>query len=84
MTTTTHHSAAPPKTTSGDTGTAEVPTNGYYCEGKPGDNLGLIIRAYLDQGVKLSAAQIKKANPKMNPDALIPGQKIFIPDPNAK
>ena len=51
---------------------------------KEGDNLGLIIKAYRDQGVKVTASQIKKANPKMNPDVLIPGKKIFIPDASAK
>jgi hypothetical protein len=61
-----------------------VPQKGYEYEVKPGDNLGLILRAYRDKGVKVSLAQLKAANPKMNPDVLIPGRKIFIPDANAK
>lgn len=73
-----------PKPPSDDAGTAAVPAKGYEYEVKPGDNLGLIIRAYRDQGVKVTKAQIIKANPKMNPDVLIPGKKIFIPDASAK
>lgn len=57
---------------------------GYEYEVKQGDNLGLIIKAYHDQGVKVTKRQIIAANPKMNPDVLIPGKKIFIPDANAK
>jgi LysM repeat protein len=34
--------------------------------------------------VKVTTAQIIAANPKMNPNVLIPGKKIFIPDPAAK
>ena len=58
--------------------------NGYEYEVKPGDTLGLIIKAYRDKGVKVTLAQIKAANPKMNPEVLIPGHKIFIPDTSAK
>ena len=72
-----------PKATE-DPGTSAGPTKGYEYEVKPGDNLGLIIKAYRDQGVKVTKSQIIKANPKMNPDVLIPGRKIFIPDPTAK
>jgi LysM repeat protein len=51
---------------------------------KEGDTLSLIAKAYRDAGVKVTRAQIKAANPKVNFDVLIPGRKIFIPDPNAK
>lgn len=64
-----------------DTGT---PQTGYYYPIKPGDTLGLIVKAYREQGVKVTKSQIIKANPKMNPNVLIPGKKIFIPDPSAK
>jgi len=67
-----------------DTPPADVPQKGYYYEVKQGDNLGLIIKAYREQGVKVTKSQIIKANPKMNPDVLIPGKKIFIPDASAK
>jgi LysM repeat protein len=78
----THRNSNPTRTT---TETSETPpSKGYEYEVKPGDNLGLIIKAYRDQGIKVTKTQIIKANPKINPDVLIPGKKIFIPDPSAK
>ena len=74
---------ATPKT-SDDTTTPATPQNGYYYVVKPGDTLPAIAKAYRDQGVKVTTTQIKAANPKMNPDMLIVGKKIFIPDANAK
>jgi hypothetical protein len=70
----------PPSTST----TPQTPQKGYEYEVKQGDTLAVIIKAYRDQGVKVSLRQIKAANPNMNPDVLIPGKKIFIPDPNAK
>ncbi|HZL79733.1 MAG TPA: LysM peptidoglycan-binding domain-containing protein [Candidatus Limnocylindrales bacterium] len=68
-----------------DTATAPAtPQKGYDYEVKPGDSLGLIAKAYRAQGVKVTTTQIIAANPKMNPNVLIPGKKIFIPDPAAK
>jgi septation ring formation regulator EzrA len=67
-----------------DTGTAAVPSKGYEYLIKQGDTLGQIIKAYRDQGVKVTKSQIVAANPKLNPEVLIPGKKIFIPDPTAK
>jgi len=67
--------------------TADVPATpekGYEYEVKEGDTLGLIVKAYRAQGVKVTKTQIIAANPKINPDVLIPGKKIFIPDANAK
>lgn len=66
------------------TDTPAVPTKGYEYVVQPGDTLGLIVKAYRDKGVKVTKTQIKAANPKMNPDVLIPGRKIFIPDASAK
>ncbi len=60
------------------------PQKGYYYTVRPGDSLGAIVKAYRDQGVKVTKAQIIAANPKMNPEVLIADKKIFIPDPNAK
>jgi len=64
--------------------TPAVPTKGYEYEIKAGDTLHLIAKAYRDQGVKVTTAEIIAANPKMNPNVLIPGKKIFIPDASAK
>jgi LysM repeat protein len=70
--------------TSDDTATPATPQNGYYYVVKPGDTLPAIAKAYRDQGVKVTTTQIKAANPKMNPDMLIVGKKVFIPDASAK
>lgn len=82
--TTIHHSSHTSSTTTQETPAPATPQKGYEYEIKQGDTLGLIVKAYRDQGVKVSSRQIKAANPDMNPDVLIPGKKIFIPDPNAK
>ncbi len=57
---------------------------GYDYEIHSGDTLSSIAKAYRDQGVKVTTTQIIAANPGLNPNALIAGKKIFIPDPNAK
>ncbi len=67
-----------------DPGTPAVPLTGHDYVVKEGDTLGLIVKAYRDGGVKVTKAQVIAANPKMNPNVLIPGRKIFIPDANAK
>jgi len=69
----------------GDTATAPaVPQKGYDYTIAPGDTLSAIAKAYRAQGVKVTTAQIIAANPKINPNSLIAGKKIFIPDANAK
>lgn len=80
--TTPHHSSSTPSTE--ESTTPATPQKGYEYVVKQGDTLGLIVKAYRDQGVKVTTRRIKEANPNMNPDVLIPGEKIFIPDPNAK
>ena len=75
--------ATTPKNTD-DTTTPDVPQKGYYHTVEAGESWGAIAKAYRDQGVKITTSQLIKANPKMNPDLLIVGKKIFIPDPNAK
>jgi LysM repeat protein len=68
-----------------DTATAPAtPQKGYDYTIAAGDTLGAIAKAYHAQGVKVTKAQIIAANPKMNPNVLIPGKKIFIPDAAAK
>ena len=67
-----------------DSANSNVTEKGYEYVVKQGDTLGLILKAYREKGVKVSLAQIKAANPKMNPEVLIPGKKIFIPDASAK
>jgi len=61
-----------------------VPQKGYDYTIAPGDTVSAIAKAYRAQGVKVTTAQIIAANPKLNPNALVAGKKIFIPDANAK
>lgn len=77
-----HHSRNQPDETSAPG--PSTPQKGYEYLIKEGDNLGLIIKAYRAEGVRVSKSQIIAANPKINPDVLIPGTKLFIPDSNAK
>jgi LysM repeat protein len=71
---------------SGTTGNppADVPTTGHYYTIKSGDRLSAIVKAYRDAGVKVTTSQVLKANPGLDPNKIIVGKKIFIPDANAK
>jgi LysM repeat protein len=79
-------SPAASTTTSTDTSTpsATGPQKGYDYTIAAGDTISAIAKAYHAQGVKVTTAQILAANPGLNPNSLIVGKKIFIPDPNAK
>ena len=69
----------------GDNSTAPaVPQKGYEHVVESGETLSAIAKAYRAQGVKVTTAQIIAANPKINPNSLIAGKKIFIPDAAAK
>jgi septal ring factor EnvC (AmiA/AmiB activator) len=58
---------------------------GYYYEVKNDDTLIAIAKAYsAELKIKLTAEQIQKANPGLDPKNLTVGKKIFIPDPSAK
>lgn len=63
---------------------ADGPQKGYYYTVQSGNTIAAIAKAYRDQGVKVSVSDILKANPKVDPAKLYVGQKIFVPDPNAK
>jgi hypothetical protein len=91
----THHTSSRPTATppdgsgtgsgtGSDTATTSTPSNGYYYEVKKGDQLGLIVKAYRDKGVKVTTAQVLNANPGLDPNKLFVGKKIFIPDASAK
>jgi|ERR1019366_1327029 nucleoid-associated protein YgaU len=75
-----------PTTSGGDntTLTPSGPENGHYYVIKDGDRLSDIVKAYRAQGVKVTTTQILKANPGLDPNKIISGKKIFIPDPAAK
>ena len=55
--------------------------NGYEYAVQRNDTLSIIVKAYRDQGIKVTTDQILKANPGLNPNSLKVGQKIFIPAP---
>lgn len=67
--------------------TAEPPPSrpadekGYEYVVQSGDSLSAIIEAYRQQGVRTSVSEIQRANPGLNPNRIVPGQKIFIPAP---
>ena len=79
-----HKTTSTPKPPTDDPGTAAGSQKGYDYIVKEGDSLSLIAKAYRDQGVKVTRAQIVAANPKVNFNVLLPRTKIFIPDPAAK
>lgn len=55
--------------------------NGYEYAVQRNDTLSIIVKAYREQGIKVTTDQILKANPGLNPNSLKVGQKIFIPAP---
>jgi LysM repeat protein len=75
--------STPPVTTNPPAGgtSAGGKENGYEYTIQRNDTLSIIAKAYRDQGIKVTADQILKANPGLNPNSLKVGQKIFIPAP---
>ncbi|MGC8829610.1 MAG: LysM peptidoglycan-binding domain-containing protein [Verrucomicrobiia bacterium] len=71
------HSAAPPQVAPAPT----VAEKGYEYVIQPGDTLSKIVKAYNDNGIKVTLKQVQEANPGLNPNSLKVGQKIFIPAP---
>ena len=57
------------------------PEAGFEYVVQPGDSLSLIAQACREKGIKVTVDQIRKANPKLNPEKLLVDQKIFIPQP---
>jgi LysM repeat protein len=47
---------------------------------KDGDYLSTIVKAYREKGFKVTVTQVVNANPGLNPNVMIPGKKILIPD----
>jgi LysM repeat protein len=67
--------------TGGPTASASGPQKGYDYTIAAGDTISAIAKAYRAQGVKITSSQILAANPGLNPNSLIVGKKIFIPQP---
>jgi LysM repeat protein len=72
-------SAARPVTVSAPA--AERPEKGYEYVVQAGDTLSSIVAAYRKEGIKVTTDMVLKANPKLDPNKLQIGQKIFIPQP---
>jgi LysM repeat protein len=76
---------SPPTATTTPTASSSAGTggkeNGYEYAVQRNDTLSIIVKAYRDQGIKVTTDQILKANPGLNPNSLKVGQKIFIPAP---
>ena len=74
---------APPIVTEKAVSTTQTQSETIYVI-KSGDTYSVIAQAYREQGVKITADQIAKANPNVSPNKLHVGQKIFIPAPAAQ
>lgn len=57
------------------------PEAGFEYTVQPGDSLSLIVQGIREKGVKITLDQVMKANPKLVPERIRVGQKIFIPEP---
>lgn len=73
------HTAPPPAPATTSSSAVE---KGYEYVIQPGDTLSKIIKAYNENGIKVTLKQVQDANPGLNPNALKIGQKIFIPAPS--
>jgi len=71
---------AEPKETPG-TGNSPTPEKGYEYVVKSGDTLDAIAAAFKEKNIKVTVAQILKANPGLKAERLKVGQKVFIPAP---
>ncbi len=61
--------------------TTPIPDKGFEYIIQSGDTLSVIAAAYKEKNIKVSVAQILKANPGLDEKKLRVGQKIFIPAP---
>lgn len=76
-----HTATQPEPSDTAAPGNAPVPTR-YKV--KNGDNLGLIVKHLKAKGVNITKPEIIAANPKINPNVLIPGSTLVIPEPSSK
>jgi TolA-binding protein len=60
---------------------AARPEKGYEYVVAPGDTLSTIAAAYRKEGIKVTVDMILKANPKLDPNRMPVGTKLFIPQP---
>jgi LysM repeat protein len=80
-----HHASTDSDSASSDTPSAPAPKpkpqKGYYHVVESGETLAIICQAYRDDGVKVTNAQVRKANGLTSKSVLKAGQKLFIPKP---
>jgi LysM repeat protein len=76
-------SPPPPTSENGDSEKAAKPEKGFEYVVKQGQTLSEIVQAYRDKNIKVTTEQVLKANPGLKPEKLKPGQKIWIPAPQA-
>jgi LysM repeat protein len=62
-------------------GASTAPQRGFEYVIQSGDTLDAIVQAYRDKDIRVTVAQILKANPGLVPERMQIGQKIFIPAP---
>jgi LysM repeat protein len=63
------------------TASSTTPEKGFEYVIKSGDTLDAIVLAYKEKNIKVTVAQILKANPGLKAERLKVGQKVFIPAP---
>jgi LysM repeat protein len=63
------------------TPSSTTPEKGFEYVIKSGDTLDAIVLAYKEKNIKVTVAQILKANPGLKAERLKVGQKVFIPAP---
>jgi len=73
-------SLAPPPDTD-NTPPPSKPEKGYYHVVATGETLAMICAAYRENGVKVTMAEIRKANGLTEKSGVKAGQKLFIPKP---
>jgi LysM repeat protein len=61
--------------------TDKVSDKGFEYVIQDGDYPAKIVKAYAAKNIKVTVKQILDANPGLNPNKMIIGQKIFIPAP---
>ncbi len=76
-----HHKASPGRTAESEPAPAPKVRKGYYHVVESGETLTMICAAYRADGIKVTLAEVRKANGLSSKASLKVGQKIFIPQP---
>ena len=81
-----HHPVAAPKENSDEGGAKDAGPSqkAFPYTVQSGDSLTAIIKAFREKGVKVTLAQVLKANPGLTAKTLYVGKTIYIPDTSAQ